>query len=37
LQDEDYQDEMARAILGGIKRYFATNPALSKQRVAQND
>lgn len=37
LQDEDYQDEMARAILGGIKRYFAANPALSKQRVAQND
>jgi len=37
LQDEDYQDEMARAILGGIKRYFAANPALSKQKVAQND
>ena len=37
LQDEDYQDEMARAILGGIKRYFAANPALSKQRIAQND
>ncbi|MDH2916252.1 MAG: N-acetylmuramoyl-L-alanine amidase [Gallionella sp.] len=36
LKDEDYQDEMARAILGGIKRYFAANPALSKQRVAQN-
>jgi N-acetylmuramoyl-L-alanine amidase len=37
LQDEDYQDEMARAILGGIKRYFAANPALSKQKVAQSD
>lgn len=37
LQDEDYQDEMARAILGGIKRYFAANPALSKQRIAHND
>jgi len=37
LQDEGYQDEMARAILGGIKRYFAANPALSKQRIAQND
>jgi N-acetylmuramoyl-L-alanine amidase len=37
LKDEDYQDEMARAILGGIKRYFAANPALSKQRIAQND
>jgi len=37
LQDEAYQEEMARAILGGIKRYFAANPALSKQKVAQND
>ena len=37
LRDEDYQEEMARAILGGIKRYFAQNPALSKPRVAFND
>ncbi len=36
LQDEDYQDEMARAILGGIKRYFAANPALSKQKLTLN-
>jgi N-acetylmuramoyl-L-alanine amidase len=34
LQDDDYQDQMASAILGGIKRYFAANPALSKQKVA---
>lgn len=36
LNDEDYQEKMARAILGGIKRYFAQNPALSKQ-MAQAD
>lgn len=36
LKDEDYQDELARAILGGIKRYFATNPALAKPRLALN-
>ncbi len=35
LVDEDYQMKLANAILGGIKRYFAQNPALSKQRVAQ--
>lgn len=34
LQNDDYQDRMASAILGGIKRYFAANPALSKQKVA---
>ena len=37
LNDEDYQKKLAHAILGGIKRYFAQNPALSKQRLAQND
>ncbi|MDE2117750.1 MAG: N-acetylmuramoyl-L-alanine amidase [Betaproteobacteria bacterium] len=37
LNDEDYQKKLARAILGGIKRYFAQNPALSRQRLAQND
>jgi len=26
LNDEDYQDQLARAILGGIKRYLAKNP-----------
>ena len=37
LNDEDYQEKLAQAILGGIKRYFAQNPALSKQRMAQNE
>jgi len=35
LNDEDYQVKLANAILGGIKRYFAQNPALSKQKIAQ--
>jgi N-acetylmuramoyl-L-alanine amidase len=37
LKDDAYQDKMARAVLGGIKRYFAQNPALSKPRMAQNE
>ncbi len=37
LRDEDYQEDMAHAILGGIKKYFAQNPALSKPKLAQND
>ena len=35
LNDEKYQMKLANAILSGIKRYFAQNPALSKPRVAQ--
>lgn len=35
LNDEDYQLKLANAILGGIKRYFAQNPALSKPKIAQ--
>jgi N-acetylmuramoyl-L-alanine amidase len=35
LNDVSYQMKLANAILGGIKRYFAQNPALSKPRVAQ--
>ncbi|MGC2047989.1 MAG: N-acetylmuramoyl-L-alanine amidase [Gallionella sp.] len=35
LNDENYQMKLANAILSGIKRYFAQNPALSKPRVAQ--
>jgi N-acetylmuramoyl-L-alanine amidase len=35
LNDEDYQIKIANAILGGIKRYFAQNPALSKPKFAQ--
>lgn len=35
LNDEAYQTKLANAVLGGIKRYFAQNPALSRQNVAQ--
>ena len=37
LNDENYQEKLAHAILGGAKRYFAQNPALSRQKLAQND
>jgi N-acetylmuramoyl-L-alanine amidase len=30
LRDDDYQEQMARAMLTGIKRYFAKNPPLSR-------
>ncbi|HVE89770.1 MAG TPA: N-acetylmuramoyl-L-alanine amidase [Burkholderiaceae bacterium] len=30
LRDDGYQDQMARAILVGIKRYFAKNPPLAR-------
>ncbi len=36
LNDEAYQDQMARAIVNGIKRYFEKNPPLARNRVAQN-
>ena len=35
LNDPGYQTKMARAMLEGIKRYFAQNPALSRQKMAQ--
>ncbi|HSM99317.1 MAG TPA: N-acetylmuramoyl-L-alanine amidase [Gallionella sp.] len=35
LNDNNYQMKLAHAILGGIKSYFAQNPALSKPRFAQ--
>ncbi|HXU94204.1 MAG TPA: N-acetylmuramoyl-L-alanine amidase [Gallionella sp.] len=35
LNDEDYQQKLAGAIIGGVKRYFAQNPALSRSRIAQ--
>jgi N-acetylmuramoyl-L-alanine amidase len=35
LNDEGYQMKIAKAILGGVKRYFAQNPALSKPKIAQ--
>ncbi len=34
LNDEEYQDKMAKAILAGVKKYFASNPPLAKSRVA---
>ena len=37
LSDSNYQMKLAKAILAGIKRYFAQNPALSKPKVAQID
>jgi N-acetylmuramoyl-L-alanine amidase len=36
LNDEDYQEKMARAILSGVKGYFAKNPALSRPQLVQN-
>jgi N-acetylmuramoyl-L-alanine amidase len=35
LNDKSYQMKIANAILGGIKRYFAQNPALARPRIAQ--
>jgi len=37
LNDKGYQMKLANAILGGVKRYFAQNPALSRQKFAQID
>ena len=34
LNDDDYQDKLANSILSGIKKYFATNPALARTRVS---
>jgi N-acetylmuramoyl-L-alanine amidase len=33
LRDNGYQDEIARAITKGIKRYFSKNPPLAKSRL----
>jgi N-acetylmuramoyl-L-alanine amidase len=35
LNDEAYQDKMARAIVDGIKRYFDKNPPLARNKVAK--
>jgi len=37
LNDSNFQEKMALAIYGGIKRYFANNPPLSKQKFAQRE
>jgi N-acetylmuramoyl-L-alanine amidase len=34
LKDAGYQDKMASAILGGIKRYLSQNPPLARNKVA---
>jgi N-acetylmuramoyl-L-alanine amidase len=36
LKDSGYQEKMAAAILGGIKRYLAQNPPLARSRLAIN-
>ena len=36
LKDNQYQEKMADAVLSGIKRYFAKNPPLARDRLAQN-
>jgi N-acetylmuramoyl-L-alanine amidase len=34
LTDDGYQDQMAEALLSGMRRYFAQNPPLSKSKLA---
>jgi N-acetylmuramoyl-L-alanine amidase len=36
LKDSAYQDKMAFAIFGGIKRYLAQNPPLARSKLAAN-
>lgn len=36
LVDESYQDKMAEAMLGGLKRYLAKNPPLARNKLAQS-
>jgi N-acetylmuramoyl-L-alanine amidase len=36
LKDEKYQDKLARALLAGIRKYFAANPPLSRSPLARN-
>lgn len=36
LNDPGYQDKMAASILEGIKKYFSTNPPLSKAKMAES-
>ena len=35
LNDDAYQDKLVTSILTGIKKYFSTNPALAKTKLAQ--
>ena len=34
LTNEAYQDELAEAIVRGIKKYFAKNPPLARNKIA---
>lgn len=34
LNDEAYQEQLVSSILQGIKKYFSTNPALAKSKIA---
>ncbi len=34
LNDDTYQDKLVGSILSGVKKYFASNPALAKTKVA---
>lgn len=34
LNDDEYQDKLVSSILSGIKKYFASNPALAKTKLA---
>ena len=36
LKDSSYQEKIAEAILGGIKRYLAQNPPLARSKVASS-
>ena len=33
LRDPEYQTQLVRALTTGIKRYFAKNPPLARQRI----
>jgi N-acetylmuramoyl-L-alanine amidase len=37
LRSEEYQTQVARAILGGIKHYLAQNPPVSRPKIAENN
>ena len=37
LSDEAYQDHLASAIVDGIKRYFASNPATARSKLAAQE
>lgn len=37
LNDENYQDKLAEAIMSGIRKYFRMNPPLAKSKLARLD